>query len=429
MDIEVEEFEFEDSPNSDSQSVNSTGQLDTLQTRHRPQSWDAVIGQDHITSILKGIIINETWRFTRSYIFFGGPGSGKTTSGRIFAKAIGCDHPDKTKRPCNECESCKKFNSGSYPDYLEVDGASYNKIEDIKVLTDIAKIYPTNPKKARIILIDEAHRLSNAAWDTMLKLLEDGATKTIFIFATTEGDKIRPAIHSRSIVFAVRPLSVHEIARELTRICKADGIPYDSKSIESIAYAFRGRTRDAIKTLDTYNRAYGKVVDISIKSDEEVVLEMIKSAYFNQMDEAFKCLDSLITSDSKIGGILCNAISALYVYPDQIISSIPDSVLSSYKQLIGRDIRRLIETFNEFRPESYETMRLFLIIIAELGINTSVKGNNNTGDPSKKATRSLFKNGGGTKPQVKKIESSKKVEEKEIFVEEFTLEDIGFSKV
>lgn len=426
-DFDFEEFELGNTSELvDDCSNNHVSQLDTLQTRHRPQSWDAVIGQEHITSILKGIILNETWRFTRSYIFQGSPGSGKTTSGKLFAKAIGCDHPDKSKRPCNECDSCKSFNNGSYPDYLEVDGASYNKVEDIKVLTDLAKIYPTNSNKARIILVDEAHRLSNAAWDTMLKLLEDGVTKTIFIFATTEGDKIRPAIHSRSIVFSVRPLSVHEIARELTRICKEDGIPYDSKSIESIAYAFRGRTRDAIKTLDTYNRAYGRVVDISIKSDEEVVLEMIKSAYFNQMDDAFRGLDSLITSDSKIGGIVCNALTALYVYPNQITSSIPDSILSSHKQLLGRDIRKLIETFNEFRPESYETMKLFLIIIAEMGVNTSLSSSSKSVEG--RGTRSLFRNGSQDKKSIVKKQEVKK-EDKEIFSEDFCLEDFGFSKV
>lgn len=316
------------------------------------------------------------------------PGSGKTTTARIFAKAIACDHEDKEARPCGECDSCRKFAANSYPDYIEVDGASYNKVEDVKVLVDIAKTYPVYANKSRIILIDEAHRLSNAAWDTMLKLLEDGVTKTIFLFATTELDKIRAAIQSRSIVFQVKPLSVQEISRELVRICKKDNISYDMKSIEAIAYANRGKTRDAIKTLDMYNRAFGEIKNLKIKTDEESILEMIQHSYFNQIEKAYDILDSLVNSNNKFGGMICSTLSALYIYPKQITTGIPESVLNSAKTIMQKDIKRFIELYCEYKPDKYEEVKLFLSIIAELGIKV---GGENTEVAKKAEVRRLFK--------------------------------------
>lgn len=347
---------------------------DTLQTIHRPCSFNQVLGQEHITDVLKGIIKHQTYKFTRSYIFSGSAGGGKSSLSRILSNAIICDHPDTEKRPCHECQSCKLFAKGQYQDYIEVDAGSYNKVEDVKKLIDIAKIFPVNSKKYRIIFVDEAHRLSNAAWDSMLKLLEEGKTRTIFIFATTEGDKIRRAIHSRSLSFQIKPLTVNEIRTELIRVCDIENIPYDIPSIESIAYANRGRMRDALKTLDMYYRSKGSATGISISTTEEKFCEILCLTAMQRYQEAVEVLDKMtVESDANLGQYLCSAISAIYSHPIVNTTGVPEAVLQRTKSLIGKDIKRIIDSFMEYKPNNYEQVKLFLLILCDLNIATQSK--------------------------------------------------------
>lgn len=332
---------------------------------------------------------NPTMRYIyNGAIHHNSPGSGKTTTGRILANAIVCDAKDG--RPCHECESCRLFARNSYPDYIEVDAGQYNKVEDVKQLIDIAKLYPIHANKNRIILIDEAHRLSNAAWDSMLKLLEEGVTKTIFIFATTEGDKIRRAIHSRSLSFKVKPLSVNEILKELIRICKASGIEFDTPSLESIAYANQGRMRDAIKTLDMYVKAQGNALNIAVHTDEERFCNILKLAFFNNIDEATRELDKVATASHDIGSVLCNTLASIYCYPQHHISGIPESVLGDMKELFKGSIKSLIQQFMEYKPQTYEQVKLFLLIIAEAGV-TAPQVSPSSSDKPKEARKRVLK--------------------------------------
>lgn len=347
---------------------------DTLQTRYRPNTWDRIIGQEHITDVLKGIIKHQTYKFTRSYIFSGQAGSGKTTSARVLANAIICDHTDPEKRPCLKCSSCQAFSKGNYPDTIEIDAGQFNKVEDVKRLIDIAKVYPIQSHKFRIILLDEAHRLSNAAWDSMLKLLEDGKTKTIFMFATTEGDKIRRAIHSRSISFQIKPLSVKEIQNELLRVCELEGIQYDIPSIESISYANRGRMRDALKTLDMYYRSKGSATNIAISTSEEKFCEILQLTAMQKYQEALEILDKMtVETDIQLGQYLCSAISAIYTHPLIHTTGVPESVLQRTKNLIGKDIKKIIDTFMEYKPQNYEQVKLFLLVLCDLQGTTQSK--------------------------------------------------------
>lgn len=356
---------------------NSLGDKDTLQNRYRPHNWDSIIGQEHIINILKGIIKNQAYKFTRSYIFHASPGSGKTTTARVLANAIICDAEDVASRPCGKCKSCLEFISGNYHDYIEVDAGKYNKVEDVARLIEIAKVYPIHANKFRIIVIDEAHRLSNAAWDSLLKLLEEGVTRTIFAFATTEGDKIRKAIHSRSLSFQMKPLTIQEIQKELVRICDLEGIPFEMESLQRIAYANRGKMRDALKTLDMFYRAYGEIKNIQLVTPEEHFCEILTHAFFNRIREATEILDQMVISGDQLESALCNTITAIYCFPHQIITGIPEHTLISIKSLFKNDIKRLIELFMNYKPATYEQIKLFLHIIAELGVHQSDSSDKN----------------------------------------------------
>ena len=354
-----------------------TENSDTLQTRYRPNTWQGIIGQEHIVNILTGIVKNKAYTYTRSYVLAGPAGSGKTTTLRVLANAIICDS-QQDGAPCLECESCKQFAIGEYADYIELDGGQFNKVEDIAKLIEIAKQYPINSTKQRIILLDEAHRLSNASWDSMLKLVEEGNIRTIFMFATTEGNKIRPAIHSRSISLQVKPLSVTEIQKELIRVCNAEGLEYDKQSIQSIAYNFNGRMRDALKTLDMYQRSQGNIKNIELKGDGERFCEILKYAYLNKQTEALEALDTMM-SRTNLGEVLCNTISAIYCYPNNLVSGIPEAVLQSTKTLLNKQIRKIIEAYMQYKPQTYEQIKLFLLLLTDNELvsakgKTEVKG-------------------------------------------------------
>lgn len=336
---------------------------DTLQTRYRPNNWQGIIGQEHIVNIYKGIVKNKAYNYTRSYVLSGQAGSGKTTTLRVLANAIICDN-QKDGYPCLECESCKQFEIGEYSDYLEIDAGRFNKVEDIAKLIDIAKQYPIHSTKHRIILLDEAHRLSNAAFDSLLKLLEDGKTRTIFMFATTEGSKIRPAIHSRSISLQVKPLAVKDIAKELIRICNAESIEYDTPSIMTIAYNFNGKMRDALKTLDMFVRANGNAKDIAYKGDGERFCDILRLSYLNRQKEALEILDDMLNRSVELGQTLCNTISALYCYPNNIISGIPENVLQSTKKIIDKHLRKIAEQYMQYKPQTYEQIKLFMLLLS-----------------------------------------------------------------
>lgn len=290
-------------------------------------------------------------------------GSGKTSSLKILANAIICDN-QQDGSPCLECQSCKEFLEGIYTDIIELDAGQFNKVDDIAKLIEIAKIYPIHSHKQRIIILDEAHRLSNAAWDSMLKLLEDGNIRTIFMFATTEGEKIRPAIHSRSISLKTKPLSVTEIQKELIRVCQLEGIEYDAMSIQSIAYANNGRMRDALKTLDMYNRSQGNLNNIIIKTDNERFCEILKLTHLHKTNEAIEILDTMM-SRAGLGNVLCDTISAIYSYPNNIIGGIPEIVLQNTKKLLTKHIRKIVELYMQYKPNTYEQIKLFLLIMGE----------------------------------------------------------------
>lgn len=339
-----------------------TDSHDTLQTRYRPNSWEGIIGQEHITSILRGIVRNKAYNYTRSYVLSGQAGSGKTTTLRVFANAIICDN-QQDGAPCLECESCKQFAQGQYDDYLEVDAGRFNKVEDIAKLIEVAKQYPIHSTKQRVILLDESHRISNAGFDSLLLLLEQGVTKTIFMFATTEGNKIRPAIHSRSISLQIKPLSVREIQKELIRVCNAEKIEYDMVSIQNIAYNFNGRMRDALKTLDMYVRANGNAKDIAYKGDGEKFCEILRLTYLNRQNEALAMLDEMINRGNELSQVFCNTISALYCYPNNIISGIPENVLQNTKKILDKQLRKVIELYMQYKPQTYEQIKLFMLLL------------------------------------------------------------------
>ncbi len=212
----------------------------------RPQKFNEVVGQEHITATLKNAIKNN--RIAHAYLFTGPRGVGKTTTARILAKTMNCLNP-KDFEPCNECEMCKSIQSGQSMDIIEIDGASNRGIDEIRTLRDSVKYAPTK-SKFKIYIIDEVHMLTKESFNAFLKTLEEPPAHTIFIFATTDVHKVPLTIISRCQRFDFRRIQLDTIKALLAKIAKEEKIDIDDKTLTIIAKKADGALRDAESFFD-----------------------------------------------------------------------------------------------------------------------------------------------------------------------------------
>jgi DNA polymerase III subunit gamma/tau len=212
----------------------------------RPMTFEDVVGQDHITETLKKAI--EKDRVAHAYIFTGTRGVGKTTTARILARALNCEK-GPTPSPCGVCENCKSIINGSSFDVIEIDGASNNSVDDIRGIRENIH-YSSMGGKHRIYVIDEVHMLTKSAFNALLKTLEEPPPNVIFIFATTEPQKIPATIQSRCQRFDFRRISTGQIVKQLARICNDEHIAFDMQALTLVGRKAEGSMRDALSLLD-----------------------------------------------------------------------------------------------------------------------------------------------------------------------------------
>jgi len=217
-----------------------------LPLKYRPRTFDDVVGQEHVVTTLRHAI--ESGRVANAYLFIGPRGIGKTTLSRIFAKALNCQNPNGVE-PCGECVNCQEIAAGRSIDVTELDAASHNKVENVQPIIDAVQFKPTN-SKYKIFIIDECHMLSNAAWNALLKTLEEPPPYARFIFATTEGDKVLATIVSRCQRFDLRKIQTNDIVSRLRYICDKEGIEAENDALLAIARGAEGGMRDALSSLD-----------------------------------------------------------------------------------------------------------------------------------------------------------------------------------
>jgi DNA polymerase-3 subunit gamma/tau len=218
-----------------------------LYRKWRPQSWDEIVGQQHVVQTLKNAVAGE--RVAHAYLFSGPRGTGKTTAARLLAKAVNCLDPDLAKRPCNQCDHCKAVNESRFLDLIEIDAASQTGVEDVRDLRDKINFTP-NQGKYKIYIIDEVHMFSNSAFNALLKTLEEPPPHAIFILATTEIHKIPPTVLSRCQRHEFRRVPVDEIVAQLAHIVKAEKLKAEPEALTLIARQATGSLRDAISLLD-----------------------------------------------------------------------------------------------------------------------------------------------------------------------------------
>lgn len=217
-----------------------------LYRKYRPQTFDNVVGQEHITDILKAQV--ESGRLSHAYLFVGTKGTGKTTCARILAKAVNCKNP-QNGNPCNNCEFCKGIDNGSILDVIEIDAASNNKVEDARALRTEALYTPANTKK-RVYIIDEVHSITPQAFGALLKIMEEPPEHLIFILATTELHRVPSTILSRCQRHSFHRIAANLISKSLLEIAECESISLSEDAAGLIARLSDGSMRDALSMLD-----------------------------------------------------------------------------------------------------------------------------------------------------------------------------------
>lgn len=218
-----------------------------LYRKWRPRKWDQVIAQDHVVKTLRNAIQSD--KVGHAYLFSGPRGTGKTTTARLLAKAVNCQSEDLANRPCDECKHCKAVNEGRYLDLIEIDAASNTSVEDVRDLRDKINFSPSEGTY-KVYIIDEVHMLSTAAFNALLKTLEEPPAHAIFILATTEVHKIPATVLSRCQRHEFRRIPVMDIVETLKGLCKEEKIKADEDALILIARQSTGAMRDGISLLD-----------------------------------------------------------------------------------------------------------------------------------------------------------------------------------
>lgn len=273
--------------------------------KYRPDSFESLIGQDNIAQTLKNSI--SRGKLAHAYLFCGPRGVGKTTTARIFAKAINCSNPSPDMEPCGECESCRSFQEGRSYCIHELDAASNNGVDDIKNLMDQVQI-PPQVGKYSVYIIDEVHMLSTAAFNAFLKTLEEPPAHAIFILATTEKHKILPTILSRCQTYDFNRISVPDIVSNLRMIAGKEGVNIDDESLHVIAQKADGAMRDALTIFDQTVAFCG--TDVKYE-------EVLKNLNVLDYDYSFNLVDAFLAGDYgsallKFDEILSKGFNALH---------------------------------------------------------------------------------------------------------------------
>lgn len=260
--------------------------------KYRPDSFDTVVAQASITNTLKNAIKSK--QLAHAYLFCGPRGVGKTTCARIFAKTINCTNLTSETEACNECESCKAFNTSRSFNIHELDAASNNSVDDIRNLTDQVRV-PPQMGKYSVYIIDEVHMLSQQAFNAFLKTLEEPPKHAIFILATTEKHKIIPTILSRCQIFDFNRIRVEDIANHLEFVAKNENVAVEKEGLNIIAQKADGAMRDALSIFDQIVSFSGKQITYQDVITNLNVLDY--DYYFRLIDQFLKnqVADTLLT--------------------------------------------------------------------------------------------------------------------------------------
>src|SRR6202795_3696355 len=270
-----------------------------LARKYRPQQFSEVIGQEHVTRTLRNAI--EQQRIAHGYIFSGHRGIGKTTIARILAMALNCRKADRpTADPCGVCDSCKEIRAGSSVDVMEIDAATNRGIDEIRELRDAVRYRPARDRY-KVYILDEAHQITEAAFNALLKTLEEPPDHVIFMLATTQPEDIPQTIRSRCQHFSFRAVKFDDIVAQLRDLVGRENIEADDDALALLAEAGDGSMRDALSILDqAIASSSGKVTADSVRNlvgaaPAHILEEVMQAVARGTSDEVLRQVDHLIS--------------------------------------------------------------------------------------------------------------------------------------
>ncbi len=327
-----------------------------LARKWRPQVFEDVVGQGHITRTLQNAIASG--RLAHAFLFSGPRGVGKTTTARILAKALNCAQ-GPTPIPCGKCDSCLETAAGTSVDVVEIDGASNRGIEHIRELREAVKYAPVGGK-SKIYVIDEVHMLTNEAFNALLKTLEEPPPHVIFIFATTEPQKIPATIHSRCQRYGFKRVALHEIIDRLRTIADAEGIKITDRGLAMIARAAEGSMRDSQSLLDqavSYSGMEIKDEDLQATLGavaQETLLKFAADLLSRDAAALLRQTDALLEQGQDMRQFLTGAVEHLRnlvivkitAEPSQIIELPAADIEAIKQQAAGADANQLLLLFD-----------------------------------------------------------------------------------
>ena len=331
-----------------------------LYRKYRPSTFQGLVGQEHVVKTLVNQI--ESGRLGHAYLFTGTRGTGKTSAAKIFAKAINCLHPVNGS-PCGECDCCKSLSDPSNIDVIEIDAASNNGVNEIRELREKVQ-YPPVSCKYKVYIIDEVHMLTGAAFNALLKTLEEPPRHAVFILATTEVHKIPATILSRCMRFDFRLISTERIAKLICEIYDEQGKKYEKEAVFAIAKAGEGSIRDALSIADiaisfgSGKLTYDDVMEVIGSSNSQTLMEFVKAVLDGNSGTVLETIDKL-SALGKSMGVLTKDVTSLLrdllvvktCFDPNAILGLPEAKFKQYfdmVDLVSEDrLLRSLEIFSD----------------------------------------------------------------------------------
>ena len=367
-----------------------------LARSHRPRRFAELVGQDHVASTLRGAV--ELERVAHAYLFCGPRGIGKTTAARVLAMALNC--PDREGgEPCGECESCQSIWSGRTAlDVVEIDAASNRGVDDARDLRERAMYAPSDEARYKVYIVDEAHMLTREAWNALLKILEEPPPRVIFVFATTEPEKIRQTadpVLSRCQRFDFRRVSVADLVGRLREVLEREGVSADEAALLPIARRAEGGVRDALSLLDQVLSFSGDRVEpedvrrmLGLVAEEKY-LELVELVATGRRSGVFPFVQELLDEGYDLGefvrglGEAWRVLLALRMDPDDAMTDLPEADRAAFAQAAvafsEEDLLRYLVTTVEFessgrlRRSTQPRIQLEALLLRLVGMTSYVE--------------------------------------------------------